>query len=187
MSCRGAILALTLLGAAGCAATAPQVRVDRADVDLAKCRTFAWLPAAEEAASLTEQRVRAAVMQELEKKGYSAAGEQRPDCRITYILAVHERAPQKPRIGVGAGGGSGGVRGGVGVSFPIGRTNPYAGEFTLDVIDAASNVQIWSGSLDASLRASELSEAEATELVSAVLAEYPDRSRAGRREPDKTQ
>jgi hypothetical protein len=168
---------LITLALAGCAAAPSDVRVDKADVDLTKCRTFAWLPASEDAASLTEQRVRSAVLEELQKKGYAQASEH-PDCRITYVLAVHERAKQKPRVGVGAGGGSGGVGGGIGVSIPIGQKDQHVGEFTLDVVDVASNAQIWSGSIDAAFREAELSEDEAVEVVREILAEFPDRARS---------
>jgi hypothetical protein len=162
-------------GLSGCAST-PAVRVDRSEsVDVAKCQTYAWQPATQDAASFTEQRVRAAVMRQLEAKGYKQASEN-PDCRITYVLAVHERPKQKPRVGVGAGGGSGGVGGGIGVSIPIGKRDEHAGEFTLDVVDVASNSQIWSGSLDATFAAAELNEDEAEQAVAAVLAQLPDRT-----------
>lgn len=173
---RWVLASIAGLALAGCA-SAPEVRVDKADADLSKCQAFAWLPASEDAASFTEQRVRTAVMRELERKGYSQAKEQ-PDCRITYLLSVHERPKQKPRVGVGAGGGSGGVGGGIGVSIPIGQRDQHVGEFALDVIDVASNSQIWRGSLDAAFEKAELSEEEAAEVVRLVLAEFPDRAPA---------
>ena len=53
----------------GCAASSSQVRVDQAaDVDLTRCRTFDWLPQTSDAASLTDQRVRAAALATLERK-----------------------------------------------------------------------------------------------------------------------
>ncbi len=171
---RVALLASALALLAGCAATSPSVRVDKADVDLSKCRTFDWLPASKDAASLTEQRVRKAVMQALEEKGYAQASD-KPDCRITYVLETQERPKQKPSIGVGGGGGSYGVGGGVGVSIPIGEKDKHVGEFSLDVIDVASNAQIWQGALDAAFQAAEPTEEEAQDLVEKVLAEFPDR------------
>jgi len=177
MNSRPAIIASACLsaGLAGCAASTSAVRVDRSEsVDVAKCQTYAWQPAAKESASLTEQRVRAAVMRQLEAKGYGRA--ENPDCRITYVMSVYERPKQKPRVGVGAGGGSGGVGGGIGVSIPIGKRDEHAGEFTLDVIDVASNSQIWSGSLDATFEAAELSPEEAEEVVGEVLSRLPDRT-----------
>jgi Domain of unknown function (DUF4136) len=159
---------------AGCAATSNTVRVDQAEqVDLSTCRSFAWLPASDDAASLTEQRVQSAATRELEQKGYTFVREQ-PDCRITYVLETREQPQQKPSVGVGAGGGSRGVGGGIGVSLPIGRGDRYVGDFSLDVIDAARNAQIWRGSIEAAFRGAELTEDEAVAAVEDVLTAFPD-------------
>lgn len=165
-----ALLALT-----GCATPGPDVRVDKGDTDLAKCRTFDWHPASSDAASFTEQRVRAAALKQLQEKGYSLATE-KPDCRVTYVLSTEERPKPKPRVGVGAGGGSGGVRGGIGVSLPIGGHKTQIGTFTLDVVDVAQNAQIWSGTVDVSYRAGEMTEEDVAEAVRVILAEFPDRA-----------
>lgn len=160
----------------GCATTTvSDVRVDKGDTDLAKCRTFDWHPASSDAASFTEQRVKAAALKKLEEKGYTLSPD-KPDCRITYVLATQERPKPKPSIGVGAGGGSGGVRGGIGVSLPIGRNKSQIGSFTLDVVDVAQNAQIWSGSVDVAYQAGEVSEEDAAEAVQVILAKYPDRA-----------
>lgn len=166
-----ALLAFVL---AACASTSSPVRVDKAAVDFSRCQSFDWLPASDDAASFTEQRVRSAAMAELQSKGYAQSAE-KPDCRITYLLAIHERPKQKPSVGVGAGGGSRGVGGGIGVNIPIGRSNQQAGTFTLDVIDVSSNSQVWSGAMDASFESAELTEDEARAAVRRVLAEFPDR------------
>ena len=119
--------------------------------------------------------MRGAAMRQLEEKGYAQANDN-PDCRITYVLSLQEHPRQKPRVGVGAGGGSGGVGGGIGVSIPIGQEDRHTGEFTLDVVDVASNSQIWSGTIDAAFREAELSEEEAAAVVEEILAEFPDRA-----------
>jgi Domain of unknown function (DUF4136) len=176
MSERSIVLTILLASAlAGCAATTPDVRVDKADADLSKCRTFDWLPASKDAVSLTEQRVRTAVMQELERKGYSQATDN-PDCRITYLLATEERAKQKPSVGVGASGGSYGVGGGIGIRIPIGQKDQHTGEFSLDVIDVPANAQIWRGAMDAAFENAEPTEEETQDVVRRVLAQFPDRS-----------
>lgn len=167
--------ALVLLALGGCAAP-PAVRVDKVEGELPACRSFEWLPAGAGAASLTEQRLRAAVLARLQEKGY-AQGDATADCRITYLLSVQESAQSKPSVGVGAGGGSGGVGGGIGISLPLGRKPRYSGTFTLDVVEVAKSAQVWSGSVDAALAAAEPSEEETRELVDAVLAKYPDAAR----------
>jgi hypothetical protein len=160
------------LALAACAASASKVRVQQAETDLATCRTFDWLKVRDEVASLNEQRVRAAAMRRLQDKGYALSPD-RPDCRITYVLSFREQASSKPRVAVGAGGGSRGVGGGIGISVPISRKERQAATFTLDVIDVASNAQVWSGSLDASFANRELTQEEADAVVDQILAEFP--------------
>lgn len=157
-----------------CASTGSGVRVQQGEMDLTACRTFDWLPASQEAASFGEQRVRAAAMSQLLAKGYAqAAGN--PDCRITYVLSLQENNPAKPRVGVGVGGGSGGVGGGLGVSLPLSRKNRQSATFTLDVIDVASNAQIWSGTLDTDFRAGGITQEEADAVVREILSQFPNR------------
>ncbi len=168
---------LTMAVMAGCAtSSAPAVRVDSIEGALPNCQTFAWNPSpGTDAASFTDQRVQGVVMQTLEKKGYTQSPD-KPDCRIAYHLTTHQNAQSKPRVGVGMGGGSGGVGGGVGISLPIGnKKKAQSGTFTLDIIDASKNAQVWSGSIDAGFDSAELSDADATAVVEQVLAKYPDR------------
>ena len=164
-----------VLAASGCATPGPSVRVDKGDADLSKCRTFDWHAASADAASFTEQRVRTQALKQLESKGYTLSTD-KPDCRITYVMASQDRPKPKPSVGVGVGGGSGGARGGIGVSLPIGGHKGQVGTFTLDVVDVAQNAQIWSGTVDATFQGGELSEEEAAEAVRVILAEFPDRA-----------
>jgi len=169
----GLLLAATWL--VGCTATAPsKVRVDMAESGVPNCQSFEWLPTQQQPASLTEQRVKNEVMSQLKAKGYAQAAE-KGDCKITYVLDIHERPTQKPGVGVGVGGGSRGVGGGVGVTLPIGKRNEQAGTFTIDIVDTAKNAQVWSGSLDASFLKAEPNEEETREIVAKVLERYPDR------------
>lgn len=171
------VLGLTsaLLALSGCATQRADVRVDKADADLGKCRTFDWRPVSSDAASLTDQRVRAAALQHLEDKGYTLATD-KPDCQITYVLSTQERPKPKPSVGVGVGGGSGGARGGIGVSLPIGRNKGQIGTFTIDIVDVAQNAQIWSGSVDVGIQGKQISDEEADEAVRVILEKFPDRA-----------
>jgi hypothetical protein len=164
-----------VLTLSGCATQSADVRVDKADTDLSKCRTFDWHPASSDAASFTEQRVRAAAMKQLQAKGYAASTD-KPDCRITYVLSSQDRPKPKPTIGVGVGGGSGAVRGGIGVGLPIGSRKEQIGTFTLDVVDVAQNAQIWSGTVDVGIRGQEISDEDADEAVRVILEKFPDRA-----------
>jgi hypothetical protein len=155
-------LPAVLLALGGCATQRSEVRVDKADADLTKCRTFDWRPVSSDAASFTDQRVRAAALKRLEEKGYTLATD-KPDCQVTYVLSTQDRPKPKPSVGVG-------------VSLPIGRHKGQVGTFTLDVVDVAQNAQIWSGSVDVATEAREISGEEADEAVRLILAEFPDRA-----------
>lgn len=169
----GSILPIALAGGlAACATPTDRVRVDQAEGGLPHCRTFAWHAAPGDVTSLTDQRVKSAVMAKLKDKGYQEVAD-KPDCRIAYHLTTREIPKSKPGVGVGVGGGSGGIGGGIGVSLPIGRKSGFTGTFTLDVIDNAKNAQVWSGSLDAQLAAADISEGEAQDLAAEVLSAYP--------------
>lgn len=174
---RLSIAAGAVILAAGCAAPGSAVRVDTIEGQLPACNTFTWNPQSTgDAASMTDQRVRNAVMQTLQSKGYTEATD-KADCRIAYQLNTQQVAQAKPRVGVGMGGGSYGGGVGVGVSLPIGKKKGEHGTFTIDVIDSAKNAQVWSGSVDTSFDSAELSDAEAKSAVEAVLARYPDHGR----------
>lgn len=172
-TCLSAVLGLALTGC-----STPHVRVDKAGDAVSRCRSFAWLRESQEAESLTDQRVRAAVLEQLQKKGYSIARDE-PDCRVTYALNAHERPNSKPRVGVGVGGGSGGLGGGIGVSLPVGKRDRYDGEFSINVIDAAKHAEIWHGSADAAFGTEEITPKEAAEIVDTVLSKFPDASQRG--------
>jgi hypothetical protein len=165
-----------LLALGGCATPRSEVRVDKAaDADFSKCRTFDWRPVSSDAASFTDQRVRAAALKRLEEKGYTLSPD-KPDCQVTYVLATQDRPKPKPSVGVGVGGGSGGARGGFGVSLPVGRHKEQVGTFTHYIVDVAQNAQIWSGSVDVDVEAREISDEEADEAVRVILAEFPGRA-----------
>jgi len=168
------IVAMATVAVAACSTPSSQVRVDQAEGGLPACRTFAWNPNTQEAATFSDQRMRAAVMRRLQSKGYEQATE-KADCRIAYQLSSREIPKAKPGVGVGVGGGSGGVGGGIGISLPIGRKKGgYSGTFTLDIIDNTKNAQVWSGSVDTELKSAEVSDSEAEQLANDVLAAYPD-------------
>lgn len=170
---RNAMLMLLAGSLVGCASTARSpVRVQSAGESQPACNSFSWLATQQQPASLTDQRVQATVMSQLQTKGYTAS--EQADCRITYILRLQEGGRSGPSVGVGAGGGSGGVGGGIGVSLPLGGRK-QAGTFTLDVVDAARNAQVWSGALDVAFSKDEPTEREIADAVGKVLAKYPDR------------
>jgi hypothetical protein len=177
LAVRLSVVAGLACAVSGCASSSSAVRTDSVEGSLPSCQTFSWNPVPSgDAASFTEQRVRSAAMARLKAKGYTEVTD-KADCRIAYHLNSRAIEPAKPRVGVGVGGGSRGLGGGIGVSLPVGKRKGERGTFTLDVIDANKNAQVWSGSVDAQFDSAELTEAEAQNVVNEVLARYPDRGK----------
>ena len=193
------VAAIGLLLAVAACSTPSKVRVDKdASANFAGYKTFVWFsvpgdataeskpaeaadaqkqPAEPQAPkpvdSITQNRVRDAISSTLQGKGYSLV-EGNADFKVSYALSVFDR-PKKSgvSIGVGAGGGSGNVSGGVGMSIPIGKRTETAAVMTIDIIDAARNSQVWTGTYDQRLRGDVLSEVEANEIVNTILARFP--------------
>jgi uncharacterized protein DUF4136 len=113
-------------------------------------------------------------MSELHKKGYQIEGGA-ADCKVSYAFSSYELPKPKPSVGVGAVGGSGGLGGGIGISLPLGHHPTQHATLSMDVIDAGSNAQVWSGTLEADLDQAEPSEEEVQKLVATILGRYPDR------------
>jgi hypothetical protein len=157
-----------------CASQKSAVHVDQAETPKV-CSTFAWHAPSKEPASLGAQRIQRAALAELQKKGYRTE-DSAADCKISYQFSSYELAKPKPSVGVGAVGGNGGVGGGVGINLPLGHHPSQRATLSLDVIDAASNTQVWSGTLEANLDKNEPSEEEVQKLVEAILARYPNRA-----------
>jgi len=139
------------------------------------CSTFAWHAPSNDPASLTAQRIQRIALSELQKKGYGTE-QAAADCKVSYAFSSYELAKPKPSVGVGAVGGNGGMSGGVGISVPLGHHPSQRATLSLDVIDAASNSQVWSGTLEANLEKSEPSEEEVQTMVEKILARYPNRT-----------
>ncbi len=173
-------------------ASPPKVRVDKdSSTNFAAYKTFSWLatqqPAAapevkpipgQEAApapvnTLAENRVRNAVIAALQAKGYTL-NEANPDFRVSYSLNVYEKQKDSGmRIGVGAGGGGGNMSGGVGMSIPVGKTKNTMGTMTIDIIDAARNAQVWTGSYEQKVESEGVSEETTNKIVTTILERFP--------------
>jgi hypothetical protein len=180
-----------LLALAACASP-PKVRVDKdTSVNFASYKTFSWLGASKSAPpaaatattehsitpegnSIAENRVRTAVIAALQAKGYSLS-EANPDFRVSYVLNVYEHHKDSGmRIGLGAGGSSGNMGGGVGLSIPVGKTKNLMGAMTIDVIDSAKNAQVWTGSYEQQVASDGLSDENANKIATTILSRFPN-------------
>jgi hypothetical protein len=173
-------------------ASPPKVRVDKdSSTNFAGYKTFGWLatqktpsatepkpipgqePAPAQVNTLLENRVHHAVVAALQAKGYSL-NEANPDFRVSYSLNVYEKHKDSGmRIGVGAGGGGGNMSGGVGMSIPVGKTKDTMGTMTIDIVDAARNAQVWTGTYEQTVESEGLSDASANKIVTTILARFP--------------
>jgi len=176
----GAAGLITLL-LGGCA-TAPEVIVDSGAAPVA-CERMAWFIVEEQTETLTDQRMRAEVMAQLAAKGYEVSDPE-PDCLVAYRLVTRTDYRPGPSVGIGMGGSSGRVGGGVGVNVPVGESARALGTLSLDVIDAARNAQLWSGTLERATRSAEPEGEEIRAAVAQILAAFPDHPAAARA-PDR--
>lgn len=145
-------------------------------------------PPSDKVSSLATRRVRSAVLASLQSKGYTL-NEGHPDFRVSCVFNVFERPKESGmRIGLGAGGGSGHVGGGLGFSIPIGKRTETIGAMTLDVIDVARNAQVWTGSYESKITVGgkgddgggdrgKVGDEEIQRMVTAILAKFPTHTR----------
>jgi hypothetical protein len=123
--------------------------------------------------SITQNRVRTAIADVLQAKGFALA-EANPDFKVSYVLSIFDRPKTSGvSIGLGAGGGSGNVSGGVGMSIPVGKRTETVSVMTVDIIDSARNSQVWTGTYEQRMRGDVLSEIEAREMVNTILKRFP--------------
>jgi hypothetical protein len=124
-----------------------------------------------------ENRVHNAVIAALQAQGYSL-NEASPDFRVSYSLNVYEKQKDSGmRIGLGAGGGGGNMSGGVGVSIPVGATKNTMGTMTIDIVDAARNAQVWTGTYERKVESEGLSDETANKIVTTILSRFPTDSK----------
>jgi hypothetical protein len=162
---------VSLALAAGCAAP-PRLHVDTADEPVT-CTSFGWLEKSQWA-SITEQRLRAEVMQVLAGKGYATDGEA-PDCQVSGIIFTGARPGSPVSIGVGAGRWGGNTGGSVGVSMPMGGGSRTVGNLAIDVIDIGLAAEVWRGTLENAFPTAEPTSEQISGAVVQVLAEFPRR------------
>jgi hypothetical protein len=174
------IVAMTAALFSGCSSP-PKARIDKdSQADFASYKTYGWMDAkpagaAEPAqvSTLSTTRVRAAISKTMQAKGYTL-DEAHPDVRVSYAFHIYQRPKESGmRIGLGAGGGSGNVAGGVGVSVPVGKSTESRGAMSLDFVDVARNAQVWTGSYDMRVSDKETKDTEIQKLVDTILAKYP--------------
>ena len=167
----GVTLVSLALVAGGCASP-PRLHVDTADEPVT-CTSFGWLGKGQWA-SITEQRLRAEVMEVLAGKGY-VTDEEAPDCRVSGVIFTGARPGSPVSVGLGAGRWGGNTAGSVGVSMPMGGGARTVGNLAIDVIDIALAAEVWRGTLENAFPTAEPTPEQISGAVAQVLAEFPRR------------
>jgi len=123
-------------------------------------RTFDWYAASKKAKGkpaesnpLTDKRVRLAVEQQMQAKGFRLETQGDPDFLVTYY-PIYQTRRYRTQTSVGFGG-RGWIRPwgyGVGTRFTTSQTHSYKeGTIILEVVDYRSNQLVWHGAAEGAL------------------------------------
>ncbi|ADO69677.1 conserved uncharacterized protein [Stigmatella aurantiaca DW4/3-1] len=177
------VVSLLVLALAACAGIETRTDYDPGSVDkLTGYRTYAWLPSPHTQNSqvynpIVESRVRKAVEQELQSRGYQEVS-QNPDFKIGWHGAVDQKLDvQTVDQYYGYAWDPWYSPFYLGPSVPETRVREYQeGTLILDFIDAASNKLVWRGTAQAELRESASAskrQERLNEAVHGMLKDFP--------------
>jgi hypothetical protein len=138
------------------------------------CETFAWMEAGDFPASLSEQRLRAEVTRSMLDKGYREDAES-PDCLVSAVIFTGVRPSSPASVGVGMGRWGGSFGTSVGVSVPVGGGARQVGNLAVDVIEVASNAEVWRSTLEGAFPTPEPGTVEIEKAVQRALGPFPPR------------
>jgi len=181
-----------LLGTAACTTSHVGVSNDFDHaVNFSAYKTWSWYPKqqadtqggpAKGYESFVDQRIRAAVAADLAAKGLTevAAG-QAPDVFVAYSARVENQQQTSPYYnGLGYPYGYGYGYGGYGRGYaPV--TQYKAGTVIIDIVDARRKELAWRGTGMAALNQNNISQDEATRIVTGILGTYPPNENNSRR------
>lgn len=177
---------LLALGALAACATAP-VAEHRSQaepgVELAAYRSFAWRAALGEGAGdepmrMLDVRLRDAIRAEFLARGY-VEDEAAPQMFVTYETAITDKLRSSPvRIGIGMGSFGGNVGGSVNMGTPSVQSY-QEGELVVHVVDAASNREVWYGTVSGRVDRSKLDADTVARAVAIALQDFPARAAPG--------
>lgn len=176
------LLAIAFI-AAGCASSPAEPESMRdPQANFASYQTFGWNagvdPGSDDAPlKLLDSNIRAAIADELKKRGYSQApAGVAPDLRIAYETASADKLENNPvRVGIGVGGwGGGNVGGSVNVGSPSVR-NYKEGTLVVHAIDTARNAEVWQGRVSKKITKGSVDPAAIAQAVASAMEDFPAR------------
>ncbi len=196
---RTALSLLVVLTLSACAATLKS-SVDVADhAEFGELRTYAWITdqpmfasnaaAPEVVNPLNEQRIRAAIEEQLENKGYRRVSIDQADFVVAFTLGARERVRVQQyyndlgygyygyhrgfgRFGRGIGGFG---RGFDGFGSSVSVRTFTEGILVVDIFENTAKEAIWHGSATKRLSRDDGTRGLIDEAVAVLLAEFPDR------------
>jgi hypothetical protein len=176
-----ALIAATLV--AGCATAPPEAQSNRDPAaNFAAYSTFGWGPApdvsgAEPPLRLLDQNIRAAIVEEMRRRGYVETTTGEPDLRIVYETKSAEKVESNPvRVGVGVGSWGGNVGGSVNVGSPSLR-HYREGTLVIHAIDTKRNAEVWEGRISGRISKGSTDAAAVSTAVRAAMKDFPVRGR----------
>lgn len=147
-----AVLAVAFALAAGCAGIRLSQDYDP-DTDFAAMQRYAWQtenddPGGDPLADnpLLRERIRNAIEQTLDSKGFRRVPPAEADFRVRYAYQVRQRIDsENVRTGIGIGTGGSGTFGGIGISTGGGLQETTEATLVIDFLDAATGALLWRG------------------------------------------
>ena len=141
-------LLLLLTVVFGCAG--PKIAQDfDPTIDFSRLKTYHWRPqeGKKPENSLVDERLHTAVDNSLAEKGYQRIYSGKGDFSVSYqYQIIRDSGSPNVQTGVGIGGGSSGVFGGIGIgAFGLGDKSDEA-TLTINIWDGLSGRLIWQGS-----------------------------------------
>jgi Domain of unknown function (DUF4136) len=169
--------------ASSCATTPPQPESMRdSQADFSAYKTYGWYSDPSTAApsqpvTLVDGYIRAAIAEEMKRKGYEEApAGAAPDLRIEYEAEKAEKVKNNPfRIGIGVGGYGSNAGGSVGVGSSSVK-NVTEGTLVVHVIDPARNVEVWRGRASRELGKGNIEPASVNSAVADLMSDFPARA-----------
>lgn len=143
--------------------------------DFLKVQTYDYYPSMQSGMSgLDERRLVRSLDSLMTSRGYQIAAS--PDVYIN-IKSSSRPKPVNNSVGIGIGGSSRNIGGGVSVGVPIGQQDQYR-EIVFDVVDVMNDELVWQAVSESTLSSTmtpKAREAKMKAVVEKVFAKYPPR------------
>jgi hypothetical protein len=173
-----------IAGAALAGCSGAHVNTEKApDVDLSQYRSFSWAPPSQQEQSkeltsrpstILDQKIKATVSQDLQKKGYVANDPNAP-IKIAYSIRSENRLRAEPM-------GSGPYVGPIDSALPTdGYGNTVVtkeGSLVLDFIDSNTGKLLWRGIAVTNVKDTGITQNDVQTLANEIMEEFPTRPEA---------